>query len=202
MGRPFFLFVERLLGIINLNCSCSAEAASLAFNILPGLVGAIFLSRKMPIPDFLNSFLRDPLFADDPAILASARSFAHVLITTRARSASYSRRPAPAETKLIRRTERLLRERRTGAAMQSAEQLLDLIDRDLIAEAGLAPLTSSYSPIHRVLLLPKKSHLPLATYSPLSSSPLSPSLPAMCWKSSSIYPLGLLPVLLDGPMPP
>ena len=99
----------------------------------------------MPIPDFLNYFLRDPLFADDPAILASARSFAHVLITTRARSASYSRRPAPAETKLIRRTERLLRERRTGAAMQSAEQLQDLIDRDLIAEAGLAPLTSSYS---------------------------------------------------------
>jgi hypothetical protein len=29
--------------------------------------------------------------------------------------------------------------------MQSAEQLQDLIDRDLIAEAGLAPLTSSYS---------------------------------------------------------
>jgi hypothetical protein len=29
--------------------------------------------------------------------------------------------------------------------MQSAEQLQDLIDRNLIAEAGLAPLTSSYS---------------------------------------------------------
>ena len=116
-GDPFFLVVERLLGIINLNRSCSAEAASLAFNILPGLVGAIFLSRKVPIPDFLNFFLRDPLFA---TILASARSIAHVLITTRARSASNSPRPAPAETKLIRRTERLLRERRTGAAMQSA----------------------------------------------------------------------------------
>jgi hypothetical protein len=31
--------------------------------------------------------------------------------------------------------ERLLRERRTGAAMQSAEQLQDLIYRDIIAEA-------------------------------------------------------------------
>ena len=112
-GDPFFLVVERLLGIINLNRSCSAEAASLAFNILlPGLVGAFFLSWKMPIPDLLNSFLRDPLFADNrgfpSAILASARSFAHVLIATRARSASNSRRPAPAKTKLIRRTERLL----------------------------------------------------------------------------------------------
>ena len=103
----------------------------------------------MPIPDLLNSFLRDPLFADDrgfpAAILASARSFAHILIATHARTSSHSRRPAPAETKLIRRTERLLRERRTGAAMQSAEQLQDLINRDLITEAGLAPLTSSYS---------------------------------------------------------
>ena len=33
---PFFLVVERLLGIIHLIRSCSAEAASLAFNILPG----------------------------------------------------------------------------------------------------------------------------------------------------------------------
>ncbi len=139
-GDPFFLVVERLLGIINLNRSCSAEAASLAFNILPGLVETFFLSRKMPIPDLLNSFLRDPLFANDrgfsAAILTSARSFAHVLIATRAWSASNSRRPAPAETKLIRRTELLPRERRTGAAMQSAEQLQDLIDRDLIACAS------------------------------------------------------------------
>ena len=91
----------------------------------------------MPIPDLLNSFLRDPLFADDRGFPAAilARSFAHVLIATRARSASNSRRPAPAETMLIHRTERLLRERRTGAAMQFAEQLQNLIDRDLIAEA-------------------------------------------------------------------
>ena len=39
-GDPFFFVVERLLGIINLNCSSSAEGASLAFNILPGLVGS------------------------------------------------------------------------------------------------------------------------------------------------------------------
>ena len=38
LGDPFFLFVERLLGIINLNRSSSSEGASLAFNILLGLL--------------------------------------------------------------------------------------------------------------------------------------------------------------------
>ena len=38
-----------------------------------------------------------------------------------------------------------MRERRTGTAMQSAEQLQDLIDRDLILEGTVTPLTTSYS---------------------------------------------------------
>ena len=63
-GDPFFLLVERLLGIINLNRSSSAEGASLAFNILLGLVGSYFLSRKMPIAEFFNGLLRGPAFAD------------------------------------------------------------------------------------------------------------------------------------------
>jgi len=137
------------LGIINLNRSSSAEGASLAFNILPGLVGAYFLSRKMPIADFLNGLLRDPAFADDrgfpDSILAVARAHASTLLVQRGRSASRSSRPVPAATKLIRRTERLVRERRTGTAMQTAEQLQDLIDKDLILENTVAPLTTSYS---------------------------------------------------------
>ena len=66
-GDPFFLVVERFLGIINLNRSSSTEGTSLAFNILPGLVGAYFLYWKMPIADnFLNGLLRVPVvFADD-----------------------------------------------------------------------------------------------------------------------------------------
>ena len=43
--------------------------------------------------------------------------------------------------KLVRRTERLVRERRTGTTMQTAEQLQELIDKDLILEN----LTTSYS---------------------------------------------------------
>ena len=86
-GVPFFLVVERLLGIINLNHSSSAEGTSLAFKILPGPVGAYFLSRNMPITDFLNGLLRDPAFADDRGfpkyILAVARAHAHTLIALR-----------------------------------------------------------------------------------------------------------------------
>jgi hypothetical protein len=53
-----------------------------------------------------------------------------------------------------------------------------------------------------VLLLPTKTHSLLIIYSPSFSPPLSPSPPATYWKSSSTYHLGLLPALLDGPMPP
>ena len=88
-GDPFFLLVERLLGIINLNRSSSTEGASLAFNILPGL-GAYFLSQKMSIADFLNG----PAFADDRdfpnSILAVARAHATTLIVLRGRSGSGS----------------------------------------------------------------------------------------------------------------
>ena len=126
--------------IINLNRFSSTEGASLAFNILPGLVGSYFLSRKMPIADFLNDLLRGPAFADDRdfpnSILVVARAHATTLIALRGRTGSGSRRPVPAATKLIRRT---------GTAMQSAEQLQDLIDRDLILEGVVTPLTSSYS---------------------------------------------------------
>ena len=87
LGGAFFLVVERLLGIINLNRSSSAECASLAFNILPGLVGAYFLSRKMPIADFLNGLLRYPAFVDDRGfpdrILAVARAHASTLLVQR-----------------------------------------------------------------------------------------------------------------------
>jgi hypothetical protein len=68
-----------------------------------------------------------------------------MLLVQRGRSGSRSSRPVPAATKLIRRTERLVRERRTGTAMQTAEQLQDLIDKDLILENTVAPLTTSYS---------------------------------------------------------
>jgi hypothetical protein len=164
------------LGIINLNRSSSAEGASLAFNILPGLVGAYFLSWKMPIADFLNGLLRVPTFADGrgfpDSILAVARAHASSLIAQRGRSASSSRRPVPAATKLIRRTERLVRERWTGTAMQSAEQLQDLIDRDLILEDTVAPLTNSYSlETVRATLVPL-----IATPSPPLSLPLLHSL--------------------------
>ena len=69
--------------------------------------------------------LRGPAFADDRdfpnSILAVARAHATTLIALRVRSGSGSRRPVPVTAKLIRRTERLVRERRTGTAMQSAE---------------------------------------------------------------------------------
>ena len=53
---------------------------------------------------------------------------------------------SPAVTKLIRWTERLVRERQTGTALQTIEQLQDLMDRDhLILEDTIAPLTTSDS---------------------------------------------------------
>ena len=64
-GDPFFRRRASLGIIINLNRPSSAEGASLAFNILPGLVGSYFLSRKMPIAEFFNGLLRGPAFADD-----------------------------------------------------------------------------------------------------------------------------------------
>ena len=70
---------------------------------------------------------------------------AHTLIAQRGRSASSSRRLVPAVTKLIRWTERLVRERQTGTALQTIEQLQDLMDRDLILEDTIAPLTTSNS---------------------------------------------------------
>ena len=127
-GDPFFLVVERLLEIINFNRSSSAEGVSLAFNILPGLVMSAPTSslERCPSPTFLMAFvLRGPAFADDRdfpnSILAVARAHATTLIALRVRSGSGSRRPVPVTAKLIRRTERLVRERRTGTAMQSAE---------------------------------------------------------------------------------
>ncbi len=88
----------------------------------------------MPIADFLNGLLRVPTFVDDrgfpDSILAVARPHASSLIAQRGRFASSSRRPVPTATKLIRQTEWLVRERQTGIAMQSAEQLQDLIDRE------------------------------------------------------------------------
>ena len=177
MGDPFFLVVEWLFGIINLNRSSSAEGASLAFNILPGLVGTYFLSRKMPIADFLNGLLRVPAFADDrgfsDSIPAVAWAHASSLIAQRGRSASSSRRPVPAATKLIRRTERLVWERRTGTAMQSSKQLQDLIDRDLIIEDTVAPLTTSYSletvRVTLASLCPPVSHRDTLTSAQLAS---------------------------------
>ena len=89
LGDPFFLLVERLLRIINLNRSSSTEGASLAFNILPGL-GAYFLSQKMSIANFLNG----SAFADDRdfpnSILAVARAHATTFIVLRSRSGSGS----------------------------------------------------------------------------------------------------------------
>ena len=83
----------------------------------------------MAIADILNGLLRGPTFADDRdfpnSILVVARAHAATLIALRGRTGSGSRRPVPAATKLIRRTERLVRERRTGTAMQSAKQLQD-----------------------------------------------------------------------------
>ena len=166
-GDPFFLVVERLLGIINLNRSSSAEGASLAFNILPGLIGAYFLSRKMPIADFLNDLLRIPVFADDRGFpVTVARAHASSLISQRSRSSSSSRRPVPAATKLIRRIERLVRERQTGTVMQSVEQLQD----------GPHPRRHGY-PLHHLLfsrdrsasLCPPASHRDTLTSAQLAS---------------------------------
>ena len=130
-GDPFFLVVERLLGIINLNRSSSAEGASLAFNFLPGLFGAYFLSRKMPIADFLNGLLRGPAFSDDRdfpnSILVVARAHATTLIALRGRTGSGSKRPVPAATKLIRRTERLVWERRPCSPPNSSRIFLTVI---------------------------------------------------------------------------
>ena len=155
--------------------------------------------------DSIN-LLIDPADRGFPAaILASARSFAHVLISTRAHSAFNSRRPAPAETKLIRRTERLLRERRTGAAMQSTEQLQDLIDRDLVAEAGLALLLSSYSldTVRSTLasLYPPASDKDTLTPDHLLS--IAQSSPLIVTASDVLAVFEHLPsgALLDGPMP-
>ena len=53
---PFFYVVESVLGIINKNLAVPAEGAYFAFNVLPGLVCAYLLSRKMPILDLLISF--------------------------------------------------------------------------------------------------------------------------------------------------
>jgi hypothetical protein len=162
-GNPFFLVVERLLGIINLNRSCSAEAATLAFNILPGLVGAFFLSRKIPIPDFLISFFRNPLYE--------------------------SVGPAPPCV--------------PPNNCRTSLTAISLLRLDLRLSLLPIPSTLSDPPLLRCVIPPPiKAHLLLTTYSPLSSPPLSPSLPAMYWQSSSIYLLVLLPALLDGPMPP
>jgi hypothetical protein len=83
--------------------------------------------------------------------------------------------------------------------MQSAEQLQGLIDRDLITETGLVPLTSSYSldTVRSTLasLCPPASDKDTLTLGHLlsiaQSSPLTVT-PAMYWKFSSIYLLGLL----------
>ena len=176
------------MGISNLNRSSSSEGASLAFNILPGLIGSYFLSRKMPFADFLNGLLRGPTFADDRdflnSIIVVARAHAAALIALRGRTGSGSRRPVPAATKLIRRTERLVRERRTGTAMQSAKQLQDLIDRDLILEGTVTPSPPHipwklFGPLsHLSARLPLIVTLSPPPNSPRSLSPLpSPSPP-------------------------
>jgi hypothetical protein len=167
---------------------------------LPGLVGTYFLSRKMPIADFLNGPLRVPAFADDrgfpDSILAEARAHASSLIAQRGRSASSSRRPVPAATKLIRRTERLVRERRTGTAMQSAEQLQDLIDRDLILEDTIAPLTTSYSletvRVTLASLCPPASHRDTLTFTQLAS--IAKSTPLTVSTGDELAVLEKLPI--------
>ena len=89
----------------------AALAAALVFNILPRLVGAYFLSRKMPSPIFSTAFCvatLPPAFADDRGfpnsiLLTVARAHANTLIAQRCRSTSSSRPPLPAATKLILR---------------------------------------------------------------------------------------------------
>ena len=114
---------------------------------------------RCPSLTFLKGILRSPAFADDRdfpnSILAVARAHATTLIALRGRSGSGSRRPVvPAATKLIRRTERLVRERRTGTAMQSAEKLQDHIDRDLILKGTVTTIFPGNCSVNSRVSLP------------------------------------------------
>lgn len=139
----------RLLTIINANLPSTAHAASLAFTILPGVLGAYHLYRKAPVTQLLSTFLANISSTSDEQfsslILDAARELAPVLAAKRDRGRARSGSLSRAEAASLRlRIERLRRERRDGSAMQSAEQLQDLLDKEQLVEADILPLRSHY----------------------------------------------------------
>jgi hypothetical protein len=133
----------RLLNIIVENRTSTAPLASLAFILLPGVVGAYHLHRKTPVTQLLNYFLANLSTTDDiqfsSVVLDTARELAPTLAAKRDLGRDREGIPSrPNATRLRLRIERLRRERRDGPAMQTVEELQNLLDQELLLEVDVA----------------------------------------------------------------
>jgi hypothetical protein len=110
-GPFFYVVVESVLGTINKNLAVPAEGVYFAFNVLPDLVCAYLLSRKMPILDLLNNFFANLSLSTYGAFLRSSSTFLGPIIMPTyllgiVLVLTPRRRPATTEAKLICRMER------------------------------------------------------------------------------------------------
>ena len=145
---PSTSYLGSLVAICTLGRRCLSLTCSMAFY------------AALPLPTTVAFlFLSSPWLGPTPPLLSP--SVAALLLAL------------PAATKLIRRTEQLVRKHWTGITMQTAVQLQDLIDRDLILEDTVAPLNTSYSleTVRATLasLCPPASHRDTLTSAQLAS---------------------------------
>ena len=128
---------SRLLTIIVENRASTAPiiAFLVAFTLLPGVVGAYHQYRKKPASLLLNYFIANVSTTDDVQfsnmILDSAHELAPILAAKR-RGIFASGPSRPNATRLRLRIERLRHERRDGSAMQTVEELQNLLDQELL----------------------------------------------------------------------
>ena len=116
----------RLLNIIVENRTSTAPLASLAFILLPGVVGAHHLHRKTPVTQLLNYFLANLSTTDDiqfaSVVLDSARELAPTLAAKRDLGRDREGIPSrPNATRLRLRIERLRRRSRNADGRGSPE---------------------------------------------------------------------------------
>ena len=140
---------SRLLTIIVENRASTAPLASLAFTLLPGVVGAYHQYRKKPVSLLLNYFIANVSTTDDVQfsnmVLDSARELAPILAAKRELGRDLASGPSrPNATRLRLRIERLRRERRDGPAMQTVEGLQNLLDQELLREVDIEHLPTHY----------------------------------------------------------
>jgi len=206
---------SRLLNIIVENRGSTAPNASLTFILLPGIVGAHHLHRKTPVVQHRNYLLSNLSTTDDIQFSSMVLDSARELVPTLAAKRDIGRDRAgipssPNATRLRLRIKRLRRERPDGSAMQTVEELQNLLDQELLLEVDVEHLPTRYdvATVRSTLtnLCPPPPPTPTCFLKPSSSPSLNPSPlryhPGRFFAPSKSYLTERLRALPDGLLVP